>query len=199
MLSLHYRDALSYGLHQSSLHAVTTCRVKRSNRTYNAYACSFQAAKQAMHAACRRPTYRPAMRLSHMPPRSPEAAAKRGALQAYLAALADLAAPKKALCILRDQSRLRCFDAVVHTVLRRRPGATLMATHLPIAAHHMSASALFPEIRSRASQCLHGGGGHPVLHFMGIMLHLLRSCTHIAYLTVLKSLSVVADRERLIA
>lgn len=36
------------------------------------------------------------MKLAHQPPASPEAAARRAALEAYVNALADLAAPKKA-------------------------------------------------------------------------------------------------------
>ncbi len=62
------------------------------------------------------------MRLQHAPPRTPEAAAKREALKGYLTAVADLAAPKRVLPLLRDVARLQAFHAGVSAALQRKPG-----------------------------------------------------------------------------
>lgn len=71
---------------------------------------------------CRRPTFRPSMKLEHQPPKSLEAGARRATLAAYINALADLAAPKKALPILSDSTRLDAFDAGIKGALQQKPG-----------------------------------------------------------------------------
>ena len=71
---------------------------------------------------CRRPTFRPSMKLHHQPPKRPEAAARRATLAAYINALADLAAPKKALTILSDAPRMDAFEAGIRSALQEKPG-----------------------------------------------------------------------------
>jgi hypothetical protein len=71
----------------------------------------------------RRPTFRPSMKLHHQPPKTPEVAARRATLATYVNALADLAAPKKAMAILSDTARLEAFDTGIRTALQRKPGA----------------------------------------------------------------------------
>lgn len=63
------------------------------------------------------------MRLQHSFPRFPDAAATQAALRGYLAAVADLAAPKRALPLLWDAPRLDAFHAGISAALRRKPGA----------------------------------------------------------------------------
>ena len=62
------------------------------------------------------------MKLQHQPPRGPEVAARRTTVAAYVNALADLAAPKKALPILRDATRLHAFEAGIHSALQCKAG-----------------------------------------------------------------------------
>jgi hypothetical protein len=62
------------------------------------------------------------MKLHHQPPKGPEVAARRATLAAYVNALADLAAPKKALAILADTARLDAFGAGIRGALQGKPG-----------------------------------------------------------------------------
>ena len=62
------------------------------------------------------------MKLARQPPRTPQAAGRRAALAAYVTALADLAAPKRALPILADGPRLDAYDAGIRAAVQRRPG-----------------------------------------------------------------------------
>jgi hypothetical protein len=62
------------------------------------------------------------MKLHHQPPKTPEVADRRATLATDINALADLAAPKKAMTILSDTARLQAFDAGIRTALQRKPG-----------------------------------------------------------------------------
>lgn len=62
------------------------------------------------------------MKLQHQPPKAPEVAARRATLATYINALADLAAPKKAMAVLSDAARLEAFDAGIRTALQCKPG-----------------------------------------------------------------------------
>lgn len=87
--------------------------------------------------SCRRPTHRPEMRLQHSFLRSPDAATTQVALRGYLAAVADLAAPKRALALLWDASRLDTFHAGISAALQVKPSAATLRCncHLCLQKH----------------------------------------------------------------
>ena len=83
------------------------------------------------------------MKLHHQPAKTPEVAARRATLATYINALADLAAPKKAMAMLSDTARLEAFDAGIRTALQRKPGdqPPLVNTSVSFWAHTCSSSA----------------------------------------------------------